>query len=393
MLNILFEPASKKLPWVLILVELFLCLFIIYKVPFTDVDFSTYIEQVRLVKNNGEFDYANLQGKTGPLVYPAGHVYFYWLLDNLVDTQKIIQVQLVFVFLYLASVWLVLTNYQKAKYPTWVLIACCLSRRVHSIFILRCFNDCVCVFLSHLSISLLMNKKFFTGCLVHSLAVSVKMSALLYSPGILFLLLGHFSSWKAVFACLFIGCVAPQLILSLPFLLKSPVAYLTRSFDLSRIFEHRNSSNWNFIPESIFVSKWFSASLLLLTAVCMSFLWVKVWKKSSLKSKAKYPKSCLTVLHASKFMGVVLSRSMHAQFYVWHFWLVPGLVSESKFFGFSGIDKAISLTLIFLLEIGFNRFPPTFWNSLMIQSTQITLLYGFYRSSCRTSKKSKLKRI
>lgn len=33
----------------------------------------------------GEYDYIKLKGGTGPLVYPAGFVYFYWVLSELTN--------------------------------------------------------------------------------------------------------------------------------------------------------------------------------------------------------------------------------------------------------------------------------------------------------------------
>ncbi|RLO03315.1 hypothetical protein DYB28_013016, partial [Aphanomyces astaci] len=51
----------------------------------TEIDWKAYMQQVTQFKN-GERDYLNIRGDTGPLVYPAGHVYIYsilhWVTNN-----------------------------------------------------------------------------------------------------------------------------------------------------------------------------------------------------------------------------------------------------------------------------------------------------------------------
>lgn len=57
--------------------------------------------------------------------------------------------------------------------------------------------------------------------------------------------------------------VVLQLMLGLPFLLHSPGAYLSRAFELSRVFLHVWSVNLKFLPEHVFQSKGLAAGLLL----------------------------------------------------------------------------------------------------------------------------------
>jgi hypothetical protein len=47
--------------------------------PDTEIDWVAYMEEVQGVEN-GEYDYANLRGQTGPLVYPAGFVWIFMFL-------------------------------------------------------------------------------------------------------------------------------------------------------------------------------------------------------------------------------------------------------------------------------------------------------------------------
>lgn len=93
---------------------------IVWKVSYTEIDFSTYLEQSRLWWKAGVTDYSLIAGASGPCVYPAGHLYFYSLIDWLSDQQwlfngidKIRVGQFVFVFIYAVNLFLVHCIYAK----------------------------------------------------------------------------------------------------------------------------------------------------------------------------------------------------------------------------------------------------------------------------------------
>ena len=50
----------------------------------TEIDWIAYMEEVAGFLG-GDWDYANLKGQTGPLVYPAGFVYIYSALYYITD--------------------------------------------------------------------------------------------------------------------------------------------------------------------------------------------------------------------------------------------------------------------------------------------------------------------
>ena len=75
--------------------------------------------------------------------YPAGHVYIHRFLYALTDSGKNIHLaQHIYGGLYLVSVALTSAIYRKAAAPNWLLLFLPFSKRLHSIYGLRMFNDC-----------------------------------------------------------------------------------------------------------------------------------------------------------------------------------------------------------------------------------------------------------
>lgn len=65
---------------------------------------------------DGERDYMLIKGTTGPLVYPAAHVYIYSGLYRLTDGgNDIRKAQIIFAGLYLGVLSLVMACYRRAK--------------------------------------------------------------------------------------------------------------------------------------------------------------------------------------------------------------------------------------------------------------------------------------
>ncbi len=77
----------------------------------------------------------------GPLVYPAGFVYVYAALRRLTG-GAVAAAQPLFAALYVATLAVVLSVYVRARVvPPAALPLLCLSKRLHSIYVLRLFND------------------------------------------------------------------------------------------------------------------------------------------------------------------------------------------------------------------------------------------------------------
>lgn len=85
----------------------------------TEIDWQAYMEQVQQYVS-GERDYMNIKGGTGPLVYPAAHVYIYTALYWITDQGKdILLAQILFGGVYLVSLLLVMACYRQAQVRTW----------------------------------------------------------------------------------------------------------------------------------------------------------------------------------------------------------------------------------------------------------------------------------
>ncbi|GFO42574.1 Dol-p-man:man(5)glcnac(2)-pp-dol alpha-1,3-mannosyltransferase [Plakobranchus ocellatus] len=304
----------------LLIAEIIVNISVIWKIKYTEIDWVAYMQEVEGVVN-GTYDYMQLRGDTGPLVYPAGFVYLFmgfYYITNLGANIRL--AQYIFMGIYLLNLVVVFDIYRFAKrgehdfilsmcyllnlivifdiyrfakrVPPYVFFfMCALSYRIHSIYILRLFNDPVAMLFLYVAVDLFLRAHWSWGCLFYSLGVSVKMNLLLFAPGLLFLLLVT-QGIKGTVVHLTI-CALPQILLALPFLLANPVGYVVRSFDLGRQFFYVWTVNWRLIPEEIFSNRVFQVSLLVAhILVLILFFWCR-WRQMFVNAKLQWSKSGL----------------------------------------------------------------------------------------------------
>lgn len=354
----------------------------------------------------GELDYYNLKGDTGPLVYPAGFVYLYSILYKITNNGIDIRMaQWIFWGLYLCFMFVLHRLYlqvaEEKKFSfletSLMLIVLSASRRIHSLFVLRLFNDCFAMFLLYLAVWAFFKNRWMFGCIIYSLAVSIKMNVLLFAPGLLVLLLSRFSLIRVIQHLS--ACALVQIVLAIPFISSYPLSYLHRAFEFGRTFMYIWSVNWKMIPEEIFLSKKFALGLLVLHLGVLGFLAFKKWSKSlnyyfpSFDSKKKsVPISCeniAKILFSSNFIGIVFSRSLHYQFYVWYFHTLPLLLFSCK----NSLSRHYSLPLILIavLELCWNIFPSNAYTSTILCSIHLIILLGILFDSSIWNSDAKLK--
>ncbi|XP_034841268.1 lethal(2)neighbour of tid protein 2 [Maniola hyperantus] len=272
--GLVINPA--QLPFVaflIIVAELVLNILIVERVPYTEIDWKAYMQECEGFLN-GTLNYSKLRGDTGPLVYPAGFVYIYSIFYFLTNHGENIKLaQYIFIGIYLLLLSLVLRIYIKTrKVPPYVLVITILtSYRIHSIHILRMFNDPVAVLFLYASLNFFLDSKWYLGSLFYSLAVSVKMNILLYAPALFFFYIINLGLKDTIIQLMVCGVV--QVILGLPFLIMAPMAYIKGSFDLGRVFNHTWTVNYRFLDIKIFESLYFHLTLLsihiLLLLICL----------------------------------------------------------------------------------------------------------------------------
>ena len=336
--------ATRAVCAILLLGECVLCGLIVWKVPYTEIDWRAYMDEVGGYLG-GERDYLKLKGDTGPLVYPAGFVYIYAWLKQLTGGDIFLG-QCAFVGVYVIHLAIVLAVYAEARcVPPWVLAALCLSKRIHSIFVLRLFNDCFAMAFAYLAVFLFQRKRWVSGFVAFSLGTSVKMNVLLMAPPALVLLVG---GERLSVACAAVAAaVLTQLAVGYEFLSAHPASYVQKAFEFSRVFIHHWSVNFKFVPNETFVSPAFAAALLAchLTAVAgvgaqavaqarrrvLSRVYRRLFRaragSNASPAVSEYaPAHVARVLFEGNFVGIVFARSLHYQFYEWYYHTLPLLL-------------------------------------------------------------------
>lgn len=312
----------------LIILDASLTWFIIHRIPFTNVDWETYIEQADVVLAGG-FDYAQIRGATGPIAYPAGHCYFFGLLRLLGAGVRASQV--IFAGIYLVMMWAVFEIYRHAGAPAWIMALCVLSKRVHSIFVLRLFNDGISQCLLFVAVLCFMKRRHVGGSVLYSLAVSVKMQPLLMCPAIgLHLVLS--GGWSHALGHIGV-MLSVQALLAAPFLWASPGSYLAQSFGGPGDLQHAWSVNWRCLPSEVFFHPGFPCVLLAMHAALLLWFAQYRWTPPKGLLDARIwawrgrtevnPAQLANFLFSCNFVGILCLRTMHFQFLVWYFHMVP----------------------------------------------------------------------
>ncbi|KAM0747320.1 ALG3-domain-containing protein [Meredithblackwellia eburnea MCA 4105] len=382
---------STTLASLLLFGECILSLLIIRFVPYTEIDWSTYMQQVSLFLN-GERDYSLIKGDTGPIVYPAAHLYLYSALYYLTNEGKNIRVaQYIFAGIYIVTQGIVFTLYKRCRsLPPYTLILLTLSKRVHSIYMLRMFNDGFAMMFFYLAVLLWTGKKprWVAGSMVFSLALGIKMNFLLYLPGLLVLLFLHVGILPSIPSL--ISIISVQLLLSFPFYSSTAPhllpTYFQTSFNFSRAFLWEWTVNWRWIGEEGFESKGFSSMLLILHGLGLVVAGTKwceeeggVWSvllrgvRDPMRGAARLlpnPDHIATILFTSNLIGILFARSLHYQFYSWYFHQLVFLSFHTPF------DILQRLAILATIEYSWNVFPSTLNSSMALTFANAFLVVG-----------------
>ncbi|CAI5988697.1 unnamed protein product [Closterium sp. NIES-65] len=428
------DPRDTKAAWavarLLLIAEAVLCSAIIAKVPYTKIDWDAYMAQVTGFQH-GERDYTKLEGDTGPLVYPAGFLLSFsalkWITGGIVANA-----QAAFLVLYLINLLMVFAIYIRTQaVPPWVLVLLCLSKRLHSIFLLRLFNDCLAMAFLHASLLRLQSSRWIPAVLLFSAGVSVKMNVLLFLPPLLLIMAKTLPLLQIM--ALLGAAVAFQLqqfgvetshnlFLSSPFESTQKPSHnlsLSSPFESTQkpshnLFLSSLSVNFKFVPRSTIVSKPFAQPLLLALLLhlrpfccplfsseqnaCFShllmlfchFCWCRyeggmfrvaiaalLSPFKRLQTRPLHPDHITYLMLVGNFIGIFCARSLHYQFYSWYYFSIPYLLWISP------LPTPLRLLLWLTIELCWNIYPSTPASSLSLLLTHLSLLLALWMAPPR----------
>jgi len=296
----------------------------------------------------GENRYSKLTGPTGPLVYPAFHVYIYSALYYVTDHgNDIMRAQIIFAVLYLVTLSLVIACYRRVNAPPWLLIPLVLSKRLHSIFLLRLFNDAWAALAFWATVYLLQRRYWQSAATTWTLGVGIKMTMLLPLPAMALILVQGTGLEDSIF--LGVWTILLQAGMAFPFFSRETgFQYVVKAFDFGRRFMFKWTVNWRFVGEDMFSSRSFASSLLVLhVSILLYFIhtrWVrpsssglgeflKKWitgpmseKEGQEFSRKITPVFVMDAMLASMVAGLLCARSLHYQFYAYLGWATPYLL-------------------------------------------------------------------
>jgi len=280
--------------------------------------------------------------------------------------------------------------------PPYIFPMLILSKRLHSIFVLRCFNDCFAVLFLWIAIYAYQRRMYTVGSLIYSWGLGVKMSLLLVLPAlgvVLFLARGVGPGLRqaALMAQL-------QILLALPFASTNLRGYLGRAFEFSRIFLFKWTVNWRFVGEETFLSKGFSISLLVGHISVLAAFALTRWLKPAgrpiqtvisralrgeeplgdiqhLVSQRVTPRFVLTTVLTANVIGILFARSLHYQFYAYLAWSTPFLLWRS------GMHPILQYALWGAQEWAWNVYPSTDLSSKVVVGVLAITVAGVWWGS------------
>lgn len=380
---------------IFLLTEVMFVTIIIVAIRFTEIDYQTYMQQVNIFQK-GERAYNKITGDTGPCVYPAMHLYIYSILSIVSEGgKKLVPAQAVFGALYIVTQFLTMAIYKSARIPPIILFPLLLSKRLHSIYVLRLFNDCWAIAIMYGSIWAMTKAKWGVASILYSLALGTKMNILLYAPAMAAIYLRALGLQRSMVEAAKVILI--QILLGSPFLLHDSQAYLSSAFDLSRAFLYKWTVNWRFFDEETFLSQNFARVLLLLHSLSIAIWLLKRWtgiSKSGLRwlrifsappsvtptsqteARIRQPSGrfIVTALFTCNLIGITFARSLHYQFYSWYAQQIPLLVYLAK------LPNSIKIILPLAIEWAWNTFPSTKQSSMLLFLSHILILFGLWRS-------------
>ena len=275
--------------------------------------------------------------------------------------------------------------------PSYLLALLVLSKRLHSIFILRLFNDGFAVLALFLAIYAYQYRFYTIGSLIFSYGLATKMSLALAAPGAAVVLFQALESRRALSNLNIMLQV--QIVLGYPFWTVNGKAYFGKAFELGRQFLFKWTVNWRFVGEERFLTREFALSLLAANLGLLAlFLWTRWLRPSGLTPfqlahtilKPLQPKLqsqvsrnitanfVATSILTSMVIGLLCARSLHYQFYAYIAWSTPFVLWKS------GYPAFVICAIWALQEWAWNVYPSTTSSSIVVVSCLASQIAGVW---------------
>lgn len=250
---------------------------------------------------------------------------------------------------------------------------------MHSIFLLRLFNDCFAVGFIFIAIYAYQQRIWTVGSVAYSLGLGTKMSLLLAAPAVGVILLQALPLRRALNAAFLMAQV--QVTIAWPFVPVNPVGYLSRAFDFSRQFLYKWTVNWRFVDEQTFLSREFATALIVANLGLLLLFTATRWLKPSRQSIPGFvsglwgprpllmqqqislrvtPTYIMTTILSSMAIGLLCARSLHYQFYAYVAWSTPFLLWRS------GMHPTAIYAIWAAQEWAWNVYPSTDASSMVV---------------------------
>jgi alpha-1,3-mannosyltransferase len=183
-----------------------------------------------------------------------------------------------------------------------------------------------------------------------------------------------------------------QVLFGYPFR-KASISYFARAFDFSRQFLYKWTVNWRFVPESTFLSKPFSLTLLITNALLLVFFAVTRWIKPSKRSPKQFlkiimpqaeprdqdvmakritPDFVMTTILTAMTIGMLCARSLHYQFYSYIAWSTPFLLWKAN------LHPVLIYAIWAAQEWAWNVYPSTDLSSAVVVGVLATTVAGVW---------------
>ncbi|KAI4172885.1 MAG: hypothetical protein LQ343_003293 [Gyalolechia ehrenbergii] len=266
-----------------------------------------------------------------------------------------------------------------------------MSKRLHSIFLLRLFNDCFAVGFLFIAIYFYQHRIWTVGSVAYSFGVGTKMSLLLAGPAVGIVLLQALPLRRALNAAFLMAQV--QITIAWPFIPVNPIGYLSRAFEFSRQFLYKWTVNWRFLDEKTFLSREFAIALITANLGFLALFIATRWLQPSRRSIPEFvstlwkapplllqqqtslrvtPSFVMTSILGSMTVGLLCARTLHYQFYSYIAWSTPFLLWRS------GLHPFAIYAVWAFQEWAWNVYPSTDTSSMVVVGCLLFQILGLW---------------